>query len=218
MRVLSGFLIAIFLVLVLMFGFGIYSFRHPTLDEPNPVEANLVNRFKLWLIPKDLAPAPPEKSEQAILNGGEHYNHHCAVCHDLHGDADSLFAESFFPRVSDLTSDFVQSYSDGQLKWVVDNGIRYSGMPGWAMLIDDEVQWNIVYYMRIMKDPQQMEHYAELLRQMGKGEIGVPADEHSHEAEEHVQEQSGGEEHEHQGHSLDENSGAQEVQPADSGN
>ena len=35
--------------------------------------------------------------------------------------------------VADLASERVQKYTDGQLKWIIDNGIRFSGMPGWKV-------------------------------------------------------------------------------------
>jgi mono/diheme cytochrome c family protein len=52
------------------------------------------------------------------------------------------------PPVPLLTSKYVQAYTDGQLKWVIDYGIRPSGMPGSeGMLSDDEI-WSIVVYLR----------------------------------------------------------------------
>jgi len=37
-----------------------------------------------------------------------------------------------YPRASDLTSKQVQSYSDQELFWIIQNGIRFTGMPAFG--------------------------------------------------------------------------------------
>jgi mono/diheme cytochrome c family protein len=52
------------------------------------------------------------------------------------------------PPVPLLTSKDVQAYSDGQLKWIVENGISPSGMPAWKGILSDEEMWRLVLYLR----------------------------------------------------------------------
>jgi len=52
------------------------------------------------------------------------------------------------PPVADLSVKDVQDYTDGQLKWIIENGIKPSGMPGWKGILEDEEMWNIVHYIR----------------------------------------------------------------------
>jgi mono/diheme cytochrome c family protein len=160
---------------------------------PSDWEAFVVNKLKTMKIPEAQIPADPiEMTNESLIEGGEHYNHHCAVCHDLEGDADSQLAEAFNPPVADLTSEHIQSYSDGQLKWIVDNGIRFTGMPGWDALIEDDTQWKIVYYMRALADPEKAKLFESVLRERGKWKVEPPAaGDHPHEATEH------GDVHEH---------------------
>ena len=47
-----------------------------------------------------------------------------------------------------LNSPAVQGYRDGQLKWVIDNGIFPSGMPASKGILNDEEIWQIVVYLR----------------------------------------------------------------------
>ena len=184
MRFLWGFLTAILVVSLVGVIFGVYSMQAGAIPAPAEYQEVLINRMKLWLIPEaSESLSRPEETEQAVLEGGDHYNHHCAVCHDLSGDADSLLAESFHPPVADLISEHVQAYSDEQLKWIIDNGIRYTGMPGWAKLVDDSDQWEMVYYMRVMDDPEQMQQYREMLEQQGKWTVETSEDAHEHEEE-----------------------------------
>ena len=52
------------------------------------------------------------------------------------------------PPVPSLTSPEVQSYTDGQLKWVIDNGIFPSGMPASKGILTDDEIWSMVVYIR----------------------------------------------------------------------
>ena len=58
------------------------------------------------------------------------------------------FAQNMSPPVPDLAAKDIQNYTDGQLKWIIENGIRLSGMPRWKGLLQDEEMWRMVRYMR----------------------------------------------------------------------
>jgi ribosomal protein L7/L12/mono/diheme cytochrome c family protein len=153
---------------------------------PSELEAHIVNYLKTLKIPEAAPPATPvEHSDENLFEGAEHYNHHCAVCHDLEGDADSDFAKAFNPPVANLASEEVQRYSDGQLKWIVDNGIRFTGMPGWKSIIDEAAQWKIVYYMRALADSEKAEQIEAGLKARGKWKVDVPSGDHHEDAEMH---------------------------------
>jgi cytochrome c len=47
-----------------------------------------------------------------------------------------------------MASAQVQAYTDGQLKWIIDNGIFPSGMPASKGTLSDEESWQIVLYLR----------------------------------------------------------------------
>jgi mono/diheme cytochrome c family protein len=92
---------------------------------------------------------PLPVSQAAIQEGGEHFQRHCQVCHGLDGHNTGVpFASKMDPPVPDLGSADVQGYSDGQLKWIVENGVSPSGMPGWKGILSDEQMWQIVHYLR----------------------------------------------------------------------
>ena len=161
---------------------GISMIGKKAVVPPSELEAHIVNYLKTLKIPEAAPPATPvELSDENLLEGGERYNHHCAVCHDLEGDADSDFAEAFNPPVADITSEEVQRYSNGQLKWIVDNGIRFTGMPGWKSIIDEGTQWKIVYYMRALADSEKAEQLEAGLKARGKWKVELPAGDHHHE-------------------------------------
>jgi mono/diheme cytochrome c family protein len=47
-----------------------------------------------------------------------------------------------------MASAEVQAYTDGQLKWIIDNGIFPSGMPASKGMLSDQEVWQIVLYLR----------------------------------------------------------------------
>ena len=72
--------------------------------------------------------------------------------------------------MADLASHPVQEYRDGQLKWIIENGIRFSGMPAWKGILTNEEMWHIVRYIRHLP---------------AKGSLGAPKifEESAHEHE-----------------------------------
>ncbi|MBI2677150.1 MAG: cytochrome c [Candidatus Koribacter versatilis] len=92
---------------------------------------------------------PIPKSAAAIKQGAEHFQRRCQVCHGLDGHNTGVpFANKMDPPVADLGSTDVQGYTDGQLKWIIENGIGPSGMPGWKGILDDDEMWKMVWYIR----------------------------------------------------------------------
>jgi mono/diheme cytochrome c family protein len=141
--------------------------------EPGKVEKSVVTEVKheVTVGGKDLKNPVPDTPE-AAKEGGEHFQHHCQICHGLDGQGTGVpFAMKMSPPVADLASKDVQDYADGQLKWIIENGIGPSGMPGWKGILEDDEMWNIVHYIRHLPP---------------KGSLGAPAI-YKEEAEEHEQ-------------------------------
>ncbi|MFL6301476.1 MAG: c-type cytochrome [Terriglobales bacterium] len=128
---------------------------------------------------------PIAYSPDAAKEGGEHFQHHCQICHGLDGQNTGVpFAEQMSPPVADLASKDVQDYTDGQLHWIIQNGIGPSGMPAWKGILEEEEMWKIVQYMRHLPP---------------KGSLGAPAI-FKEEEEEHKEMESGAKPHEHHHH------------------
>jgi S-disulfanyl-L-cysteine oxidoreductase SoxD len=140
-------------------------------SEPSKVESTVANEVKheVTVGGKDVK-NPVAYSADAAKEGQEHFGHHCGICHGLDGQSTGVpFATKMQPPVADLSTKDVQDYADGQLKWIIENGIGPSGMPGWKGILTDEEMWNIVHYIRHLP---------------AKGSLGEPAI-YKEEAEEH---------------------------------
>jgi mono/diheme cytochrome c family protein len=84
-----------------------------------------------------------------VESGRIAFSHYCAACHGLDGQNTGVpFADRMAPPVPLLSSHEVQSYTDGQLHWVMENGMFPSGMPASKGILNDTELWSIVIYLR----------------------------------------------------------------------
>jgi mono/diheme cytochrome c family protein len=92
---------------------------------------------------------PMAATTQTIADGKDAFSHYCVACHGLDGQNTGVpFADRMSPPVPSLASKPVQDYTDGQLKWIIDNGLWPSGMPGSKGILSDDEVWSIVVYLR----------------------------------------------------------------------
>jgi mono/diheme cytochrome c family protein len=117
---------------------------------PSKFEASLMRGAKHHIFVRNKAERNPlQATSETIADGKTAFSHYCVACHGLDGQNTGVpFADSMSPPVPSLASIEVQSYSDGQLKWVIDNGIWPSGMPGSRGTLSDDEIWSIVIYLR----------------------------------------------------------------------
>jgi mono/diheme cytochrome c family protein len=84
-----------------------------------------------------------------IRAGQRNFASYCMVCHGLDGQTTGVpFADKMAPPVPSLSSAPIQAYSDGQLHWIIQNGIFPSGMPAARGIFRDEEIWQMVLYIR----------------------------------------------------------------------
>ena len=80
-------------------------------------------------------------------------------CHGAPGVEESEFGEGLNPPAPDLTLPAMQRMRDGELFWVVSNGIRMTGMPAFSPTHKEDEIWKIVAFVRhlpeITKEEQQ---------------------------------------------------------------
>ena len=89
--------------------------------------------------------ATPQTAEER----NQAFGYYCAACHGLDAQNTGVpFAERMAPEVPSLASPEVQRYTDGQLKWIIDNGIWPSGMPGSKDTLNEREIWSIVVFIR----------------------------------------------------------------------
>ncbi len=85
-------------------------------------------------------PATPDN----VSRGHEEYRHDCAVCHGDDGTGKTEIAAGLYPKVPNLRHE--ADMTDGELFYIIRNGVRFTGMPGWSD--PDEHIWRLVLFIR----------------------------------------------------------------------
>jgi mono/diheme cytochrome c family protein len=117
---------------------------------PGTLELAIAARVKRHITVGGRSDPNPLPGDAATVRAGQRaFSSYCVACHGLDGQNTGVpFAKAMSPPVPSLSSAEVQAYSDGQLKWIVENGIFPSGMPASRGLLSDEEMWRIVVFLR----------------------------------------------------------------------
>ncbi len=118
--------------------------------QPGKFETNVVQWTKHHVTIRGNGQRNPIKATAENIDAGKHvFGFYCVACHGRDGQNTGVpFTAGMSPPIPSLTSPTVQRYSDGQLKWIIDNGIFPSGMPASKGTLSDEEVWQIVVYLR----------------------------------------------------------------------
>jgi mono/diheme cytochrome c family protein len=138
---------------VVLIGVGMMQFRLTALREPGLLETRITNQAKHFTIRRASSqgiPARPVDINASREAAATHYGLDCGVCHGVDGHAQTPAGRWMYPRATDLTSEEVQSYSDQELFWIINNGIRYTGMPAFGKMEKADNIWGLVYYVRTL--------------------------------------------------------------------
>ena len=73
----------------------------------------------------------------------------CFVCHGPKGKGDGMAGAGLTPKPTDLTSEAVQSQSDGAIFWKIAEG--RSPMASYKSSIPEKKRWEIINYIRTLK-------------------------------------------------------------------
>lgn len=122
-------------------------------DEPTAIEAFVARRLRLLAIPRSARKMKNpiiSLSTELLAEGRAHFADHCAICHANDGSGDTEIGRNLYPKPPDMRKSDTQSLSDGQLFYIIHNGIRSTGMPAWGGENPDEDQdsWKLVHFIR----------------------------------------------------------------------
>jgi mono/diheme cytochrome c family protein len=117
---------------------------------------------------------PVEQTELAIAEARDHFADHCATCHANDGSGRTMINEGLYPPAPDMREKETQALADGELFYIIKNGVRFTGMPGWGG--EDEENWKLVLFIRHL--PQLTAKELELMKEINKMEVGKHSDGH----------------------------------------
>ena len=90
---------------------------------------------------------PLPETDEVVRQGQEVFLGSCAQCHGADGRADTDIGRHMTPPAVDLNSAHVQHWSDAELYWIIQNGVRLTGMPAWQSSISDNDTWKLARFI-----------------------------------------------------------------------
>ena len=123
-------------------------------QKPSVTETTLANFAKDIVIPieaEDLQ-NPLTVTPQTTTEGKELYLQACAVCHGTDGHSQTDLGQGMYPPAMDLTSPHVQHWKEAELFWIIQNGVRMTGMASWKSAISQQDTWKLVAFIRTLPE------------------------------------------------------------------
>jgi mono/diheme cytochrome c family protein len=141
---------------------------------------------------------PVPASDAVIKEGMEHFADHCAVCHGNDGSGNTEMGRGLYPRAPDMRLPATQDLSDGELFYIIENGVRLTGMPGWSTGTKEgeTSSWHLVHFIRHLpklseeeiarmeslnpKSPEEVRQEIEAEKFLQGGDPTPPSTTHEH--------------------------------------
>lgn len=116
---------------------------------PTRLEALLARSARHLAIPENAREQhnPLAATADHVHDGMMHFADHCALCHANDGSGDSMIGHGLYPKPPNLRMPETQELSDGELFWIIQNGVRFTGMPSFAEH-GKEDDWKLVLFVR----------------------------------------------------------------------
>jgi mono/diheme cytochrome c family protein len=117
---------------------------------PPALEAAVARRIRSIAIPSGAKARtnPYATDAHAWVEGGRHFQEHCSSCHGDEGDGKSEIGRNLYPKAPDMRGADTQALTDGEIYFVIMNGIRYTGMPAWEGEHTPDETWKLVSFIR----------------------------------------------------------------------
>ena len=92
---------------------------------------------------------PSLDNPDLAARGASLFHEECRDCHGAPGVAAESFAQGLYPAPADLLSGDVQKeWKDKQLFWIVENGLKMTGMPAFGSTLSRDELYNVVAFLR----------------------------------------------------------------------
>ena len=126
-----------------------------TADEASSVEKIAARTMRNLAIPaKARNEANPwNASPELLTEARNHFADRCAICHGNDGSGQTQVGRNLYPKVPDLRLPQTQNLSDGEIRYIIQNGVRLTGMPGWGNPHeeDENESWKLVLFIRDLR-------------------------------------------------------------------
>ena len=136
---------------------------------PTKFEIMVARNVRHLAIPSNarLAENPLLDSPEDLRDAQLHFADHCAICHANDGGGQTMIGGGLYPKPPDLRLPETQNLTDGELFWIIENGVRFTGMPAFSNGGEHggmQGSWKLVHFIRHLPhltaaERIEMEHY-----------------------------------------------------------
>jgi mono/diheme cytochrome c family protein len=137
-------------------------------EQPGRIEEFMARRVRNVAIARRAKSLtnPVEYSGEIIAEGRAHFADHCAICHANDGSGDTPTGRGMWPKPPDMRLARTQNLTDGEVFWIIENGIRFTGMPAWGTGTKESetASWHLVHFIRRLPKltPEELEEMEAL--------------------------------------------------------
>jgi mono/diheme cytochrome c family protein len=121
-------------------------------EHPGAFETSIARRIRTEIIARHARDLrnPVQLNDEVLTDARAHYADHCAVCHANDGSGNTEMGRGLYPKAPDMRRADTQQLTDGELFYIIENGIRFTGMPGWGTGTKEgeEASWRLVHFIR----------------------------------------------------------------------
>jgi len=155
-------------------------------DEPSSLERGVARIVRNLSIPRQAArETNPWKADPDILKDArEIFTARCATCHGIDGKGQTTVGKNLYPKPPDLRLPQTQNLSDGQIHYIIQNGVRLTGMPAWGNPHEeqDDASWKLVLFIRDLRQPTAAENFQQKQAMQAARYVGSQACQKCHAA------------------------------------
>jgi mono/diheme cytochrome c family protein len=122
--------------------------------KPSALETAIARSARKMAVPSGARNTanPIVDSPATQKEGRLHFADHCAICHGNDGSGKTQIGRGLYPKPPDLRAAETQKLSDGEMFWIIENGVRLTGMPafggGDSGHGGKEASWKLVHFIR----------------------------------------------------------------------
>ena len=119
---------------------------------PGAVETRLSRAARHWLVPAGARArvSPESGTPETLTEGMAHWADHCASCHGNDGSGLTAMGQGLYPKAPDMRLAATQTLSDGELFYLIEHGVKITGMPAWGTGTPEgeQASWHLVQFLR----------------------------------------------------------------------
>ena len=142
-------------------------------EQPSWIEARAAVFMRSWMTPSTYKGMrnPVANSPENFAAAREHFADHCASCHGNDGSGTTEMGRNLYPKAPDMRLPRTQDLSDGEIFYIIENGVMLTGMPGWSTnsAEGERASWQLVHFIRRLsslspEDIAEMERHNPMSR------------------------------------------------------